>query len=138
MQVFELNSKTGPEIGLQLFSNVPNHRILVCGGDGTVSWVLNAMDKQKYISPPPVAILPIGTGNDLARVLYWGGGYSSSENEYSLSALLHYIDTAAITILDRWQITITRTGVNHIKHTNPVTKFMNNYLGKMVNYGLGY
>ncbi|KAJ1421834.1 Protein kinase C-like, phorbol ester/diacylglycerol-binding domain [Sesbania bispinosa] len=126
LQVFELSSSQGPEMGLYLFRKVPHFRVLVCGGDGTVGWVLNAIDKQNFDSPPPVAILPAGTGNDLARVLSWGGGLGPVERPGGLSTFLHHIENAAVTILDRWKVTISNP---QGKQQLQPPKFMNNYLG---------
>lgn len=125
VQVFELSSTQGPEVGLYLFRKVPHFRVLVCGGDGTVGWVLNAIDKQNFVSPPPVAILPAGTGNDLARVLSWGGGLGSVERQGGLCTVLHHIEHAAVTILDRWKVAILN---QQGKQLQP-QKCMNNYLG---------
>lgn len=49
-------------------------RIIVCGGDGSVMWVVEEMINYK-INPDkcPIGILPFGTGNDFSRVLGWGG-----------------------------------------------------------------
>eukprot|EP00123_Amoebidium_parasiticum_P010057 comp19864_c0_seq1/m.23995 comp19864_c0_seq1/g.23995 ORF comp19864_c0_seq1/g.23995 comp19864_c0_seq1/m.23995 type:complete len:706 (-) comp19864_c0_seq1:1044-3161(-) len=99
-QVFDL-SQGGPEFGLQVFRNASRLRILVAGGDGTVGWVLSAMDKFKIEPTPPVAILPLGTGNDLARVLRWGGGFTTGQ---SVLQSLVGVQEAQITCLDRWSV----------------------------------
>ncbi|KAI4303769.1 hypothetical protein MLD38_039364 [Melastoma candidum] len=125
IQVFELSSSQGPEVGLHLFRKVSHFRVLVCGGDGTVGWVLNAIDKQNFVSPPPVAILPAGTGNDLARVLSWGGGLGIVEKQGGLFTFLSQIEHAAVTILDRWKVNIANSQGKQLQPP----KFMNNYLG---------
>jgi len=77
---------------------------LVCGGDGTVGWVLQCLDnvgQDSQCSSPACAIVPLGTGNDLARVLGWGAGYTGDEDPLNL--LQDVIDAEEI-ILDRWTI----------------------------------
>ena len=53
------------------FALVEDLRVVVCGGDGTVQSVLNEIDHLVRESTmryrPGVAILPLGTGNDLSR-----------------------------------------------------------------------
>ncbi|XP_068665318.1 diacylglycerol kinase 2 [Aristolochia californica] len=129
LQVFEISSAQGPELGLELFKNVHYFRILVCGGDGTVAWVLDAIEKWNFESPPPVAILPLGTGNDLSRVLRWGGGLSSVDGQGGLDALLHDIDHAAVTMLDRWKVSIKDQNLEQHGRNKEQSKFMMNYLG---------
>lgn len=100
-QVFDL-SCGGPRFGLDLYRKVPNLRILVCGGDGSVGWVLSEIDHLKMNHPPLVSILPLGTGNDLARFLGWGGGYADEP----LSKILTHVEEGEVQRLDRWEIDV--------------------------------
>ena len=68
LQVFDL-TQGGPSPAIEMFKKVPNIRLLACGGDGTVGWVLSALDKTAVDPPPAVGVLPLGTGNDLSRSL---------------------------------------------------------------------
>lgn len=50
---------------LHTFRDVPHFRILVCGGDGTVGWVLGVLEsiRHKITCPEPaIGIIPLGTG----------------------------------------------------------------------------
>ncbi|GAY48232.1 hypothetical protein CUMW_110160 [Citrus unshiu] len=127
-QVFELSASQGPEVGLELFSNFQYFRVLVCGGDGTVAWVLNAIEKRNFESPPPVAVLPLGTGNDMSRVLQWGRGFSMVDGHGGLSTILNDIEHAAVTMLDRWKVNIREENSEYDQRKEQ-SKFMLNYLG---------
>jgi len=105
-QVFDL-TQGGPKAGLEMFRKVPNLIILACGGDGTAGWVLSVLDQIQFSPQPPVGVLPLGTGNDLARTLGWGGGYTDEP----LSKIIQAMGKAETVYLDRWQLKVTKNTV---------------------------
>lgn len=129
-QVFDILNG-GPLAGLMKYRFVPNLRVLACGGDGTGRWVLETLDKIKAdLGPtfrqPPVGILPLGTGNDIGRVLGWGGGYNNEPLKPILDDLIRAVEVP----LDRWIVEIEEEGGRSFNSTSdgPTTAVMNNYL----------
>ncbi|XP_045394422.1 diacylglycerol kinase kappa isoform X2 [Lemur catta] len=104
-QVFDL-AKGGPEAGLCMFKNFARFRVLVCGGDGSVSWVLSLIDAFGLHERCQLAVIPLGTGNDLARVLGWGAFWNKSKSPLDI---LNRVEQASVRILDRWSVMIRET-----------------------------
>ncbi|VDP33065.1 unnamed protein product [Echinostoma caproni] len=121
-----------------------SYKILVCGGDGTVGWVLSCLDivgQDAACNSPAIAPLPLGTGNDLARVLRWGSGYSSAEDPL---AILKDVVAAEEVQLDRWTFVVRpdeefkdetklalelQTNASNTNEDNSIMIIMNNYFG---------
>ncbi len=73
---------------------------VACGGDGTASALADCMVGASV--SVPVAIIPLGTGNDLARSLGWTGGSLTNEH---VRAIVEQLEQAPIRQLDRWRLT---------------------------------
>ncbi|NXR65012.1 DGKD kinase, partial [Rhadina sibilatrix] len=99
-QVFDLMNG-GPQLGLRLFQKFSTFRILVCGGDGSVGWVLSEIDALGLHKQCQLGVLPLGTGNDLARVLGWGG---LCDDDTQLLQILEKLERATTKMLDRWSV----------------------------------
>nr|CAD7454145.1 unnamed protein product [Timema tahoe] len=113
-QIYNL-AKSGPMTGLTMFKDVPNCRVICCGGDGTVGW---------FEQQPAVGVIPLGTGNDLARCLRWGGGYEGE----SLPKLLKKVERSTPVMMDRWLIEVSEQKDDGAPPGDPVPyNIINNY-----------
>ncbi|XP_066565805.1 diacylglycerol kinase delta isoform X2 [Amia ocellicauda] len=117
-QVFDLMNG-GPHLGLRLFQKFDTFRILVCGGDGSVGWVLSEIDTLTLHKQCQLGVLPLGTGNDLARVLGWG---SACDDDTQLPQILEKLERASTKMLDRWSIMVYETKFPRQHSTSTVTE----------------
>jgi Diacylglycerol kinase catalytic domain len=86
---------------LSIFKNVPNVRVVIGGGDGTVGSLGDVVLKLLG-DKVPVIPMPLGTGNDLSRALGWGPGISDLED---VKLFLEGLEGARKDIyMDRWRI----------------------------------
>lgn len=87
----------------------PETHFVVCGGDGTISEVVNGIVKSGSGDTASVSIIPLGTGNDLKR--YCGG------KEVSYRAdVIKYNDNYCINEIN------IGFDCNVVKHVNKMTK----------------
>ncbi|XP_069944462.1 diacylglycerol kinase epsilon isoform X1 [Cherax quadricarinatus] len=116
-----------PEEALEWCRLLPSNvecRVVVAGGDGTVGWIFNVIHKMNLVRSPLVAVLPLGTGNDLSRVLGFGEGHTKYVD---IVEYLQEVASAEPAKLDRWSVRF----IPKWKLGLPMSsseRFMNNYL----------
>ncbi|KPI86270.1 putative diacylglycerol kinase-like protein [Leptomonas seymouri] len=88
--------------------------LVVAGGDGTVSLGFDIVDEvraAKLVGPAtaPIAVIPMGTGNDLSRSLGFGGGYKKPlvKAEERFTKVIKRLFMARPRVIDRFALTIT-------------------------------
>ncbi|KRZ15124.1 Diacylglycerol kinase epsilon, partial [Trichinella zimbabwensis] len=128
IQVCDL-SQQSPKLGLELLNKIKDISkmvVLVAGGDGTVGWVFSAIEEISWPENrrPTVAVLPLGTGNDLSRVLGWGDGHSGIVDA---AEILQQLSQATPVKLDRWLVSVVSPTKLGMKWSKSEYK-MNNYL----------
>jgi len=68
-----------------------------------------------------VGVVPLGTGNDLARVLGWG---SQAQDEEKIPQILADMEQSSFKLLDRWSVHYSadqNIDVSHLLRSNSVS-----------------
>ncbi|KAM0906732.1 hypothetical protein ACQ4PT_016595 [Festuca glaucescens] len=78
-------------------------RLIVAGGDGTASWLLGVASDLKLSHPPPVATVPLGTGNNLPYSFGWGKKNPSTDQE-AVKSFLGLVKHAKEIKIDSWHL----------------------------------
>ncbi|KAL7714154.1 Diacylglycerol kinase [Entamoeba marina] len=98
---------------------------VICGGDGTVGWVMNEFyDRGLH---PKIFVIPLGTGNDFSQCTGWGAGY----NGEALMDVMRDVTTAHVQPIDRWLVDVK----SDPPHNDRQIKF-NNYFSIGVDAGI--
>jgi len=83
--------------------------IIIGGGDGSMTWGLQVLEKAQNVQyfDYVMGIMPIGTGNDLSRCLGWGPTYPGSIQDH----VKNHLKSTKFSLLDRWDVRLeSQTG----------------------------
>ncbi|TKY66905.1 Diacylglycerol kinase 5 [Spatholobus suberectus] len=78
-------------------------KLIVAGGDGTAGWLLGVVCDLKLSHPPPIATVPLGTGNNLPFAFGWGKKNPATDKG-SVEAFLDQVMKAKEMKIDNWHI----------------------------------
>ncbi|XP_026431693.1 diacylglycerol kinase 5-like isoform X1 [Papaver somniferum] len=78
-------------------------RLIVAGGDGTAGWLLGVVCDLKLSQPPPIATVPLGTGNNLPFSFGWGKKNPGTDSQ-SVKSFLEQVMKAKEMKIDNWHI----------------------------------
>ena len=113
--------------------------VVVAGGDGTVSFGMDIIDQLDWTAlgedrRPYIAVIPMGTGNDLSRCLGFGPGYSHqtccgpcSCKADPVPDILTKTISAPKSTMDRWKIAVSRIDGDPSSTDLLEQRVMNNY-----------
>ncbi|KAL0659907.1 hypothetical protein Bca4012_080492 [Brassica carinata] len=100
-----INSKSGGQLGGELiltYRSLLNDK-QVAGGDGTASWLLGVVCDLELSNPPPIATIPLGTGNNLPFAFGWGKKNPGTDTSSAESFLAQVIKAKEMKI-DNWHV----------------------------------
>ncbi|KAF8079558.1 hypothetical protein N665_1018s0014 [Sinapis alba] len=115
-QVFDLNVETPDKVLQRIYLNLERLKhdalackikeklkIIVAGGDGTASWLLGVVCDLELSNPPPIATIPLGTGNNLPFALGWGKKNPGTDKS-SVEAFLGQVIKSKEMKIDNWHV----------------------------------
>ncbi|XP_072970483.1 diacylglycerol kinase 1-like isoform X2 [Typha angustifolia] len=118
LQVFDLGEEAPDKVLCRIYGNFEklkshgnspaahiqnNLRLIVAGGDGTASWLLGVVSDLKLAQPPPIATVPLGTGNNLPFSFGWGKKNPGTDPG-SVKSFLDQVMKAREMKIDSWHI----------------------------------